>query len=50
MMVTFKEVVRLKEETGASLNDCHYALLEAKGDFEKAKELIKKYYPELFTR
>ena len=36
------EVKRLREETGAGVMDCKRALDEAKGDFEKAKGLIKE--------
>src|SRR5256712_11738497 len=36
------EVKRLREETGAGVMDCKRALEESKGDFEKAKALIKE--------
>jgi elongation factor Ts len=36
------DVKRLREETGAGVMDCKRALEEAKGDFEKAKALIKE--------
>jgi len=36
------EVKRLREETGAGVMDCKRALDEAKGDFEKARGLIKE--------
>ena len=36
------DVKRLREETGAGVMDCKRALDEAKGDFEKAKSLIKE--------
>jgi elongation factor Ts len=36
------DVKRLREETGAGVMDCKRALDEAKGDFEKAKGLIKE--------
>ncbi len=35
-------VKRLREETGAGVMDCKRALDEAKGDFERAKSLIKE--------
>jgi elongation factor Ts len=42
-MVNAKDhVKRLREETGAGVMDCKRALDEAKGDFEKAKALIKE--------
>ncbi len=36
------DVKRLREETGAGVMDCKRALDEAKGDFDKAKGLIKE--------
>ena len=36
------DVKRLREETGAGVMDCKRALDEAKGDFEKARALIKE--------
>jgi elongation factor Ts len=37
------EVVRhLREETGAGMMDCKTALVEAQGDMEKARELLRK--------
>jgi len=36
------EVKRLREETGAGVMDCKRALDEAKGNFDKAKGLIKE--------
>jgi len=36
------DVRRLREETGAGVMDCKRALDEAKGDFDKAKGLIKE--------
>jgi elongation factor Ts len=36
------DVKRLREETGAGVMDCKRALDEAKGDFGKAKTLIKE--------
>ena len=36
------DVKRLREETGAGVMDCKRALDEAKGDFEKARGLIKQ--------
>ena len=36
------DVKRLREQTGAGVMDCKRALDEAKGDFEKAKGLIKE--------
>jgi elongation factor Ts len=36
------DVKRLREETGAGVMDCKRALDETKGDFEKARTLIKE--------
>jgi len=36
------DVKRLREETGAGVMDCKRALDEAKGDFEKARGLIRE--------
>jgi elongation factor Ts len=41
MANTKDDVKRLREETGAGVMDCKRALEEAKGDFEKARSLIK---------
>jgi elongation factor Ts len=41
MANTKDDVKRLREETGAGVMDCKRALEEAKGDFAKAKALIK---------
>jgi elongation factor Ts len=41
-MVDAKDVMRLRAETGAGVNDCKKALAEG-GDFEKAKDLLRKW-------
>jgi len=41
-MVAIDQIKQLREETAASVTDCRNALEEAKGDFGKAKEIIKK--------
>jgi len=41
MANTKDDVKRLREETGAGVMDCKRALEETKGDFEKARSLIK---------
>ncbi|MBL8766950.1 MAG: translation elongation factor Ts, partial [Planctomycetes bacterium] len=38
-----KDVMRLRQETGAGVNDCKKALGETNGDFEKAKDLLRKW-------
>ncbi len=45
--VTLKDITRLREETGAGIMDCKKALIEAEGDFEKAKEILRKKGREL---
>jgi len=42
MRIDAKMVARLRAETGAPMMDCKEALQEAQGDFEKAKELLRK--------
>jgi elongation factor Ts len=41
-MATMDDVKRLRGETGAGVVDCKRALEETKGDFEKAKALLKE--------
>ena len=42
MMATTDDIKRLREETSCGVIDCKKALEEAKGDFNKAKELLRK--------
>jgi elongation factor Ts len=42
MAVNVDDIKKLREETGAGIADCRAALEEAKGDFSKAKEVLKK--------
>jgi elongation factor Ts len=42
MAVTAQEVKALREETGLPMMECKKALVEAEGDREKAKEILKK--------
>lgn len=42
MKVTIEDIKSLRSITGAGLNDVKTALTEAKGDMEKAKELLKE--------
>ena len=42
MPIDPKDVYRLREETGAGMMDCKRALEEAGGNFDKAREVIKK--------
>ncbi|MBI4115932.1 MAG: translation elongation factor Ts [Candidatus Omnitrophica bacterium] len=43
MNVTMKkdDIAKLRELTGAGIMDCKMALTKAKGDFEKAREILK---------
>jgi elongation factor Ts len=36
------DIKKLREETGAGVMDCRMALMEAKGDFDKAKKWLDK--------
>jgi elongation factor Ts len=42
MTVSAAMVKQLREETGAGMMDCKNALVEAKGDGEKARDLLRK--------
>jgi elongation factor Ts len=42
MSITAEVVRQLREETGAGMMDCKSALVEAQGDMEKARELLRK--------
>lgn len=46
-MVSIKQVKQLRQETGVSVTECKKALEEAKGDFNKAKEILRKWGREL---
>ena len=42
MAVTMADIQHLRKMTGAGMMDCKNALVEAKGDFDKAVEIIRK--------
>jgi elongation factor Ts len=42
MAVDVKQIKQLRDETQASIADCRVVLEEAKGNYEKAVELLKK--------
>ena len=42
MKITAVEVNKLRKSTGAGMMDCKKALVEAKGNFEKAVENLRK--------
>ena len=45
MEITAEMVRKLREETGAGMMDCKAALVEANGDMEKAREVLRKRGP-----
>jgi len=46
-MVTINQLKQLRQETGVSITECKKALEEVKGDFDKAKEVLRKWGREL---
>jgi len=40
-MVTIDQIKQLREETGISVSECKKALVEANGDIEKAKDVLR---------
>ncbi len=42
MEFTAKDVMKLREQTGAGMMDCKRALVDADGDFEKAADLLRE--------
>jgi elongation factor Ts len=42
MTISVDQIKSLREETGAGIADCREALTQANGDFNKAKEFLKK--------
>lgn len=42
MPITLDEIKKLREATGAGVSDCKAALEDAKGDFDKAIEFLRK--------
>lgn len=41
-MISVDQIKKLRDETDISISECRKALEEAGGDFEKAKEVLKK--------
>ncbi|OGE10332.1 translation elongation factor Ts [Candidatus Curtissbacteria bacterium RIFCSPLOWO2_01_FULL_42_26] len=41
MQIKVDEIRKLREKTGGGIADCRKALVEAKGDFKRAEELLK---------
>lgn len=46
-MISINQIKQLRQETGVSIQECQKALTEAKGDIEKAKEILKKWGRDL---
>lgn len=46
-MVKIDQIKQLREETSVSISECKKALEESKGDFQKAKEILKKWGREV---
>ena len=50
LATTADDIKRLREETSCGVIDCKKALEEAKGDFTKAKDLLRKRGLEMATK
>jgi elongation factor Ts len=50
MAITAQDVNRLRQETGAGMMDCKKALTEANGDFEAAKDILRKAGQKIATK
>jgi len=46
-MISIEKIKQLREETGVSLSEVKRALVQTKGDIEKAKETLRKWGKEL---
>jgi elongation factor Ts len=46
-MVSIDQVKQLREETDVSVSECKKALIQANGDLEKAKEILRKWGQDL---
>ena len=49
-MVDIDQIKKLRQETGLSISECKKALEEAQGDYEKAKEILRKLGAEFFEK
>ncbi len=49
-MVSLDQIKQLREETGVSISECKKALEQAGGNFEKAKELLRKWGKEVAVK
>lgn len=50
MKVSIEDIKKLREKTNISISECKKALEEAKGDFDKAFEALKKKGAELIEK
>ncbi len=50
LATTAEDIKRLREETSCGVIDCKKALEEAKGDFNKAKDLLRKRGLEMASK
>lgn len=46
-MVSIEKIKQLREETDVSVTECKKALVQANGDLEKAKEILRKWGQDL---
>lgn len=46
-MININQIKQLRQETSVSVSECKKALEIAKGDFDKAKEILRKWGREL---
>jgi elongation factor Ts len=46
-MISIEQIKNLRQETRVSVSECKKALEQAKGDSEKAKEILRKWGKEL---
>ena len=46
-MPNIDQIKKIREQTGASVVECQKALVEARGDIDKAKEILRKKGKEL---
>lgn len=49
MMISIDQIKKLRQETGISIIECQKALKKAKGDFKRAKEILRKLGGEFAT-
>lgn len=46
-MASLDDIKKLREETGVSISECKKALEQSQGDFNKAKEILRKWGKDL---